>query len=289
MCRRVWRLLRCRAPPRRQPHDLSIRWFPVLRSGFRWRPFRGLLHGTASSACSMALSERRSEYLRQEFADWTSGSGYCATHLRAMLLPCGRNGFRPRHAEHAFEEVLRHTASPDAQAPGLTRCTKIEGSCAPRTRGADARRARGYLPAMRLPARCRPRRNCATFNMMPLSWFTLVHLSNCRGCIGCNVRFLHANVNVMKLTSEAPPVLSRCVRKADAFLNIFLPQTGLGSPLLHAGESQRAGRRRSNRPGNSQAPRTACQCNTLKSGASCSRPRCKSPPITPAATNLSGQ
>ena len=36
------------------------------------------------------------------------------------------------------------------------------------------------------------------------------------------------------------------------------PQSGVACLQLQAGESQRAGRRRSNRPGNSQAPRTAC-------------------------------
>jgi hypothetical protein len=48
-----------------------------------------------------------------------------------VRLSCGMNGFELRHAEHALEEVLKHTASPDAQAPGLTRHPKNEGSCAP--------------------------------------------------------------------------------------------------------------------------------------------------------------
>jgi hypothetical protein len=36
----------------------------------------------------------------------------------------------------------------------------------PRARGATARRARGYLPAIRLPARCRPRRKILKLNMV---------------------------------------------------------------------------------------------------------------------------
>src|SRR5215213_6214166 len=97
------------------------------------------------------------------------------------MLDSGLNGFSLRRAGHEFQEELKHTAAPDAPAPGLTRGPKIEGSCAPRTRGADARRARGYLPAMRLPARCRPRRNRAELNMMPLSWVTSPRLSNRTG------------------------------------------------------------------------------------------------------------
>jgi hypothetical protein len=100
------------------------------------------------------------------------------------MFDSGVHGFSLRRAGHEFQEELKHTAAPDAPAPGLTRCPKIEGSCAPRTRGADARRARGYLPAMRLPARCRPRWNRAKFDMVPLSWFTLTRLSNRTGRCG---------------------------------------------------------------------------------------------------------
>jgi hypothetical protein len=37
---------------------------------------------------------------------------------------CGINGVVLRHAEDAFEDIEKHTAAPDASAPGLTRCPK---------------------------------------------------------------------------------------------------------------------------------------------------------------------
>ncbi len=73
----------------------------------------------------MLLGERRPEQLRQESAYGTFGLRTCAIHPKAVLSACRVNGFALRHSEHELEEVLKHTAAPDAPAPGLTRCPKI--------------------------------------------------------------------------------------------------------------------------------------------------------------------
>jgi hypothetical protein len=75
--------------------------------------------------------------------------------------------------------MRQHPASQDVR--------RLKDLALPRTRGADARRARGYLPAIRLPARCRPRRNRAKLNIIRSSWYTSPRLSNCRGAVWLNV------------------------------------------------------------------------------------------------------
>ncbi len=46
-------------------------------------------------------------------------------HPQTAPSASGLNGFSLRRAENKLEEVLKHTAAPDAPAPGLTRCPKV--------------------------------------------------------------------------------------------------------------------------------------------------------------------
>ena len=73
------------------------------------------------------------------------------------------------------------------QHPASQDIRRFKDLALPRTRGADAHRARGYLPAIRLPARCRPRRNRAKLNIICSSWYTSPRLSNCRAAVWLNV------------------------------------------------------------------------------------------------------
>jgi hypothetical protein len=83
------------------------------------------MHGTVSSAFSILLGECRPQHLRQEFCCGTLMIGACFAHPQTAPSASGLNGFALRRAENKFEEVLKHTAAPDAPAPGLTRCPKV--------------------------------------------------------------------------------------------------------------------------------------------------------------------
>jgi hypothetical protein len=46
-------------------------------------------------------------------------------HPQTAPSASGLNRFSLRRAENKFEEVLKHTAAPDAPAPGPTRCPEV--------------------------------------------------------------------------------------------------------------------------------------------------------------------
>src|SRR5215212_4394107 len=74
--------------------------------------------------------------------------------------------------------LIEHIAAPDARASGLTRCPRSSGILVRPELRRGARRARGYLPAIRLPDRCRPRRNGAKLNITQQYLATFRRLSN---------------------------------------------------------------------------------------------------------------
>ncbi len=66
-------------------------------------------------------------------------------HPQTAPSDSGLNGFALRRAENKSEEVLKHTATPDAPAPGLTRYPKVSGSCAPPNSGCGCTSSSGLL------------------------------------------------------------------------------------------------------------------------------------------------
>jgi len=144
-----------------------------------WRRlFRQLVRNEGSALRSMLLGECVPEDLRQQGRRWARCQGARMSMLLDALQIGWMRRFWFRMAEHELEEIMKHTAAPDALASGLTGNPKVSGSALPRTRGADARRARGYLPAIRLPARSRPRRIGAKLNIMRRCWYSSLGLSN---------------------------------------------------------------------------------------------------------------
>jgi len=83
------------------------------------------MHGAPSSAFGLVLGKCCPEQLRQEFGRVTFGLGTCSIHPQAAVSACRIAGVFLHLTEHAFEDIAKHTAAPDASAAGLTRCLNV--------------------------------------------------------------------------------------------------------------------------------------------------------------------
>jgi hypothetical protein len=103
------------------------------------------MHGAVSLSLKVVLGKGRPEDLRQEFGRGSPGREALPGHRQSILLAIPVHGFGLRLADYQFQKVLKHTAAPDAPAPGPTSCPKLPGSCVSPNSGRGCTSSSGLL------------------------------------------------------------------------------------------------------------------------------------------------